>query len=102
MRLRAIVVRGKLTEEVIEKRAAMLRNDSVHGNFSGSVRADFKNRCLVINETSVFLLSANDPEDLDYASYGIDKALVIDNSGAFRTKEELSRHLKAKGVVKVY
>ncbi len=101
MRLRAIVVRGEITEEVLEKRAAMLRNDSVHGNFSGSVRADFKNRCLVINEIRVLLLSAKNPEDLDYTSYGIDEALVIDNSGAFRSEEALGRHLIAKGVNKV-
>lgn len=101
MRLRAIVVRGAITEEVLEKRAAMLRNDSVHGNFSGSVKADIKNKCLIINETKVFVLSAKQPEDLDYSIYGIDNALVIDNSGAYRSDVELARHLKANGVSKV-
>ncbi len=101
MRLRAIVVRGEITPEVMEKRAAMLRNDSVHGNFSGSVKADFMSKSLIVNETKVHVISADQPENIDYTKYGIENALVIDNSGAFRTKEALSRHLKAKGVQKV-
>ena len=47
------------------------------------------------------VISANNPEDIDYTKYGIKNALVIDNTGAFRDKEALSRHLKAKGVNKV-
>lgn len=101
MRLRAIVVRGEITEEVLEKRAAMLRNDSVHGEFPGSVKADFTSKCLVVNGIKVFLIPAVKPEEIDYTLYGINNALVIDNSGAFRTEEALGRHLKAEGVSKV-
>ncbi len=56
---------------------------------------------LIINGTTVKIISANAPEDIDYTEYGINKALVIDNTGAFRDKEALSRHLKAKGASKV-
>jgi hypothetical protein len=41
------------------------------------------------------------PEDVDYTAYGINNALLIDNTGVFRDKAELSRHMKAKGVSKV-
>src|SRR5690606_33407665 len=41
------------------------------------------------------------PEDIDYTAYGIMNALVIDNTGAFRDKASLSRHLQAKGVGRV-
>ncbi len=101
MRLRAIVTRGEITPDVLEKRASMLRKDSVHGYFKGSVKADFENKALIINGTTVFVISANNPEDVDYTKYGIKNALVIDNTGAFRTKEALGRHLKAKGIDKV-
>ncbi len=101
MRLRAIVTRGEITSEVLEKRASMLRKDSVHGYFKGSVKADIKNKALIINGTTVFVISTNKPEDVDYTKYGIENALVIDNSGAYRTKQELGRHLKANGVDKV-
>ncbi|NNE31388.1 MAG: glyceraldehyde-3-phosphate dehydrogenase [Winogradskyella sp.] len=101
LRLRAIVTRGEINETVLEKRASLLRNDSVHGDFSGMVSTDIKNSALIINGTTVKIISANAPEDIDYTSFGIDNALVIDNTGAFRDKEALSRHLKAKGVDKV-
>ena len=101
MRLRAIVTRGELTETVLEKRAAMLRNDSVHGDFKGSVKVDFERKALLINGIPVCIISANKPEDIDYIKYEIKNALVIDNTGVFRDKTALSRHLKAKGVDKV-
>jgi glyceraldehyde 3-phosphate dehydrogenase len=101
LRLRAIVTRGTIDEKVLEKRATLLRNDSVHGDFSGTVSADVKNKALLINGTTVKIISANAPEDIDYTKYGINDALVIDNTGAFRDDKALQRHLKSKGVDKV-
>jgi len=101
MRLRAIVTRGETNEIILEKRASLLRNDSVHGEFSGTVIADATNNALIINGTTVYMITANAPEDIDYTQYGINDALIIDNTGAFRDKEALSRHLIGKGVSKV-
>jgi len=101
MRLRAIVTRGELTPVILEKRAALLRNDSVHGEFRGSVIADFKNKALIIEGTTVHMISSNAPEDIDYTKYGIHNALVIDNTGAFRDEAGLGRHIQAKGIDKV-
>ncbi len=101
MRLRAIVTRGEINREVLEKRASMLRKDSVHGYFKGSVKVDMEQQALIINGTTVFVIAANNPEDPDYTKYGIKDALVIDNTGAFRTEEALARHLEAKGADKV-
>lgn len=101
LRLRAIVTRGAINEEILEKRASLLRNDSVHGDFSGTVSVDSKNNALIINGTTVNVISANAPEDIDYTKFNIQKALVIDNTGAFRDNKALSRHLKSKGVAKV-
>ncbi len=101
LRLRAIVTRGEINETILEKRASLLRNDSVHGDFSGTVIADVANNALLINGTTVNIISANAPEDIDYTTYGIDNALVIDNTGAFRDKDALTRHLKSTGGDKV-
>lgn len=101
LRLRAIVTRGVIDENILEKRAALLRNDSVHGDFPGTVSVDMENTALIVNGTTVKIISANTPEDIDYTKYGINKALVIDNTGAFRDKVALSKHLKSKGVNKV-
>ncbi|MCO5723758.1 glyceraldehyde-3-phosphate dehydrogenase [Robiginitalea marina] len=101
LRLRAVVTRGKLTPEILEKRAALLRTDSVHGQFSGTVEADPDKMALVINGTTVHMIAANTPEEIDYTAFGIKDALVIDNTGAFRDKTALGRHLKSKGASKV-
>jgi glyceraldehyde 3-phosphate dehydrogenase len=101
MRLRAIVTRGEIDKTVLEKRASLLKMDSVHGDFNGTVAVDEKNKALIINGTTVYIISADAPEDIDYTKYGINNALVIDNTGAFRDNVALSRHLKANGVSKV-
>lgn len=101
MRLRAIVTRGEVDRTVLEKRASLLQYDSVHGDFPGTVGIDIENNALVINGTTVHIISANVPEEIDYTKYGIEDALIIDNTGAFRDKEALSRHLLAKGASKV-
>lgn len=97
LRLRAIVTRGESNAEILEKRANLLRTDSVHGKFMGTVDINAKKSALLINGTTVHVINASKPEEIDYTKYGISNALVIDNTGAFRTKKELSRHLVAKG-----
>lgn len=101
LRLRAIVIRGEINQKVLEKRASLLSADSVHGDFLGTVEIDIENDALVINGTTVYLISADKLEDIDYTKYRINNALIIDNSGAFRDKETLGKHLKGKGVSKV-
>lgn len=100
LRLRAIVTRGNDPQAII-KRAALLRNDSVHGAFKGTVDVDIENQAIIINGQIVQLISANAPEDIDYTAYGINNALIIDNTGAFTNREALSRHLQAKGASRV-
>lgn len=96
LRLRAIVTRS-VTELDIIKRAALLRNDSVHGPFNGTVVADIENKCLILNGQRIHLIEAKNPEDVDYEAYGISNCLVIDNTGVFTDRTALGRHLKAKG-----
>ncbi len=100
LRLRAIVARGGSDEEIV-KRAALFNNDSVHGRFKGTVHVDLETKSFVINGQRVHLIDADKPEEVDYSKYGIDNALVIDNTGVFKDKAALSRHLKAKGISKV-
>ncbi|HEX9979788.1 MAG TPA: glyceraldehyde-3-phosphate dehydrogenase [Flavobacterium sp.] len=101
LRLRAIVTRDKNDAVSLEKRASLLRYDSIHGDFRGSVVADPENNALIINGTTVHMITANGPEDINYTKFGINEALVIDNTGAFTTQEALARHLTSGGVEKV-
>ena len=100
LRLRAIVTRGNSDEEII-KRADLLRTDSVHGPFPGTVIEDLANKALIINGHTVHMINADKPDNIDYTAYGIHDALVIDNTGVFRDREALSQHLKSKGISKV-
>jgi glyceraldehyde 3-phosphate dehydrogenase len=100
LRLRAIVTRGASDKDII-KRAALLRSDSVHGAFKGSVVEDLENKTLIINGQIVHMIDASAPEDIDYTIYGIKNALVIDNTGVYTNREALSKHLSSNGVSKV-
>jgi len=100
LRLRAIIVRNN-SEDQIKKRASLLRMDSVHGPFPGTIIEDYKNKTLNINGQLINIIQANHPSEIDYTQYGINDALVIDNTGVFTDKEALSNHLKSKGVKKV-
>src|SRR5690554_7850811 len=100
LRLKAIVTRD-ISDEIIKKRAALFKNDSVHGAFDGIVDIDIKNKVLNINGMKVHMIEAKNPEDIDYTQFGINNALIIDNTGAFTDKESLSRHLQSKGASRV-
>lgn len=100
LRLRAIVTRSNSEEDMI-KRAALLKNDSVHGAFDGTVSVDAEREALIINGQIVKMICAKNPEDVDYTKYGINNALIIDNTGAFTNREALSRHLQANGASRV-
>lgn len=100
LRLRAIVTRDSSPEDMI-KRADLLRTDSVHGSFPGTVVADVESRCLIVNGHRIQMISASDPASIDYTAYGINDALLIDNTGIKRDREGLGKHLLAKGIAKV-
>ncbi|EGR2188671.1 glyceraldehyde-3-phosphate dehydrogenase [Vibrio parahaemolyticus] len=100
LRLRAIVVRGGKKGD-LEKRASLLRRDSVHGQFNGSIVIDEERKALIVNGNYIQIIYANNPSDVDYSVYGINNALVVDNTGVWRDSEGLSQHLACKGAEKV-
>lgn len=100
LRLRAVVTRNN-SDIDINKRAELLRNDSVHGTFPGTVIEDYANKALIVNGHTVHMIASNDMSSIDYTAYGIQHAMVIDNSGVVRDREGLGMHLKSKGVSKV-
>lgn len=100
LRLRAIVVRKGKADDLV-KRASLLRRDSVHGSFQGTIRVDEENQCIIANGNVIRVIYASKPEEVDYTAYGIDNAIIIDNTGVARDAEKLGLHLKAKGASKV-
>ena len=100
LRLKAIAVRN-LTKEQIIKRADLFRTDSVHGVFKGVVDLELESNSIIVNGQVIQFIEGKNPENINYEQYGINDALLIDNTGAYTDKESLSIHLKSSGVSKV-
>ena len=100
VRLRAVVVRSKGEADIV-KRASLLRRDSVHGPFNGTITVDRENDIIWANGTPIQMIYANNPAEIDYTQYGINNAIVVDNTGVWRDRDGLSKHLESKGVDRV-
>ncbi|MEZ4445901.1 MAG: glyceraldehyde-3-phosphate dehydrogenase [Polyangiaceae bacterium] len=99
-RLKAVVVRGNRPGD-LEKRASLLRRDSVHGPFNGTIVLDEEDNAMVVNGNFIRLLNANAPDEIDYTAHGIHDAIILDNTGNWRDREGLGLHLKAPGAKSV-
>ncbi|THC51459.1 glyceraldehyde-3-phosphate dehydrogenase [Streptomyces sp. A1499] len=102
LRLRAIVVRpggGRAADDLV-KRASLLRRDSIHGQFQGTITVDEANSTIIANGNEIKVIYANDPSEVDYTAYGVKDAILIDNTGKWRDREGLSQHLRP-GIDKV-
>lgn len=100
LRLRAVVVR-KASDDDLIKRVSLLRRDSIHGGFSGTLRVDEENQCIIANGNVIRMIYANNPAEINYEDYGIKNAIIIDNTGVWRDEESLKQHLNCNGVAKV-
>jgi glyceraldehyde 3-phosphate dehydrogenase len=100
LRLRAIVVR-RGSEQDLVKRASLLRRDSVHGPFEGTITVDEENNTILANGTLIQVIYSDNPAGVNYTSYGISDALVVDNTGRWRDEAGLSQHLQSPGVSRV-
>jgi glyceraldehyde 3-phosphate dehydrogenase len=100
LRLRAIVVRKASKDDLI-KRASLLRRDSVHGSFKGTIRIDEEHNCIIGNGNVIRVIYAGSPAEVNYEEYGITDAIVIDNTGVWRDEKGLAEHLKCKGAARV-
>jgi glyceraldehyde 3-phosphate dehydrogenase len=96
----AIVVR-KMGADDLKKRTALLRLDSVHGTFPGTIMTDEEECAIVANGNLMRFVCADKPQEIDYTQYGIEDAIVVDNTGKWRDRAGLSQHLEAKGVKSV-
>lgn len=100
LKLRAVVVR-KNGEKDLYKRASLLRRDSVHGAFRGTIRVDLENSTIIANGTPIKFIYSSDPASVDYSQHGIDQAILVDNTGRWRDQEGLSQHLQCPGIARV-
>ncbi len=71
--------------------AYLLKYDSVHGRFPGTVEA--KDDSFIVNGKTVKVLSERDPANLPWGEMGID--VVIESTGFFREKAKIQKHIDA-------
>ncbi len=75
--LRAVVVRRRGPDDLV-KRASLLRRDSIHGPFAGTVTVDPGHDTITANGTLIQFISADAPSAVDYRAHGIEDAIVVD------------------------
>lgn len=100
LRLRAVVVRSGGADD-LTKRASLLRRDSVHGPFNGTITVDTELDTITANGTVIQFIRAASPDAVDYTAFGIHDAIVVDNTGIWRDRAGLEVHLTRHGVQRV-
>ena len=75
----------------VENLAYLLKYDSVHGRFDGTV--EIKDGNLVVNGKKIKVTAVKDPVELPWEENDID--VVIESTGVFRYKEQLMKHIEA-------
>jgi glyceraldehyde 3-phosphate dehydrogenase len=71
--------------------AHLLKYDSAHGVFPGSV--DYTPNSLIVNGKEIIITAVRNPSELPWGKLGID--MVIESTGLFTSKEQLEMHITA-------
>ena len=71
--------------------AHLLKYDSVHGRFNGTIEA--KDDALIVNGKKILVTAIKDPSQLPHKKLGVD--IVLECTGIFTTKETLQKHISA-------
>jgi glyceraldehyde 3-phosphate dehydrogenase len=71
--------------------AHLLKYDSVHGKFPGTVKAE--GDYLIVNDKKVRVFAEKDPANLPWKDLGID--VVVEATGVFRSRDKISKHIEA-------
>jgi glyceraldehyde 3-phosphate dehydrogenase len=71
--------------------AHLLKHDSVHGPFRGTVEA--RDDSLAVNGKTVKVLACKDPAALPWKALGVE--IVVESTGRFTDRESASKHLQA-------
>ncbi len=71
--------------------AHLLKYDSVHGKFSGTIEA--KGNAIIVDGKEIRVLAERDPGNLPWKEMGVEMA--VESTGIFRKREQIAKHLDA-------
>ena len=81
LRLKGVILR-KINKDELQKRCALLIQDSVHGSFSSSLEIDYDDLSILINGQKIKFFDSDSMKNL--SDYGINDALLNDNTGVYK------------------
>ncbi|MBQ8423733.1 MAG: type I glyceraldehyde-3-phosphate dehydrogenase [Coprobacter sp.] len=73
--------------------AYMLKYDTMHGQFEGTIEADVENSQLIVNGKKIRVTAEKNPADLKWDAIGAE--YVVESTGLFLTKEKAQGHIDA-------
>ena len=73
--------------------AYMLKYDTMHGQFDGTIEADVENSKLIVNGKEIRVTAERNPADLKWDAVGAE--YVVESTGLFLTKEKAQAHIQA-------
>ena len=73
--------------------AYMLKYDTMHGQFEGTIEADVENSKLIVNGKAIRVTAERNPADLKWGE--IEAEYVVESTGLFLTQEKAQAHIEA-------
>ena len=77
----------------VDYMAYMLKYDTMHGQFEGTVDYNLEKSLLIVNGKEIRVTSCRDPKEINWAAAGAE--YVVESTGLFLTKEKSQAHLEA-------